>query len=99
MPTEKYFSQSPAFPPDIPLVPLPRASLQRLQSGDEQEAHNLFEACQEWGFFLLNLADAEDGKRVLAHAEKMFDLTSKTFDLDQQTLDEYAYKPPTDLTG
>lgn len=99
MPTEQHFAQVPPFPSDIPLVPLPRISLQKLQDGNSKETSLLYEACREWGFFLLNLADAPAGKSVLDEAEKMFGLVSDTFALDQDTLDQYAYKPPTDLTG
>lgn len=59
----------------------------------------MFEACQEWGFFLLDLSDSNEGRVLLRDAEKMFDLNIDTFALDQSTLDSYAYNPPHDLTG
>ncbi|KAJ5611874.1 hypothetical protein N7528_008979 [Penicillium herquei] len=99
MPTAKYFSQVPPFPSDRHLVALPKVSLQKLHNTAAEESQLLFEACQNWGFFLLDLQDSEKGKELLGLAEKMFDLANKTFDLDQSVLDSYAYKPPHDLTG
>jgi isopenicillin N synthase-like dioxygenase len=99
MPTIKYFNQCPLFPSEVPTVPLPKVSLEELQNGSEKEGQLLFQACQEWGFFLLNLERTSQGSELLENAEKMFDLTNETYNLDQSVLDSYAYKPPHDLTG
>jgi hypothetical protein len=99
MPTSKYFAQVPPFPSDVHIVPLPKVSLQNLENQSVEESQLLFEACQNWGFFLLDLQQSEMGEELLGVAEKMFDLTTETFNLDQSVLDSYAYKPPHDLTG
>ncbi|KAJ5631796.1 oxidoreductase 2OG-Fe(II) oxygenase family [Penicillium longicatenatum] len=99
MPTIKYFNRCPPFPSEVPTVPLPKVSLEELQNGSEKEGQLLFQACQEWGFFLLNLERTSEGSELLENAEKMFDLTNETYNLDQSVLDSYAYKPPHDLTG
>ncbi|KAJ5722283.1 hypothetical protein N7488_000318 [Penicillium malachiteum] len=90
MPTAKYFAQVPPFPSDRHLVALPKVSLQKLHNTAAEESQLLFEACQNWGFFLLDLQDSQKGKELLGLAEKMFDLTNKTFYLDQSVLDSYA---------
>ncbi|CAI7646587.1 unnamed protein product [Penicillium glandicola] len=99
MPTTKYFAQVPPFPSEVQIVPLPKVSLQKLQNESVEESQLLLEACQNWGFFLLDLQQSEKGEELLEVAGKMFDLTKETFDLDQSVLDRYAYKPPHDLTG
>ncbi|KAK2608362.1 hypothetical protein QQS21_003047 [Conoideocrella luteorostrata] len=99
MPTAKYFDQVPAFPPDVPLASLPKVSFPALQKNSDAESKRLFDACREWGFFLLDLKDSNEGEIMLHDAGNMFDLTAETFALDQATLDSYAYKPPHDLTG
>ncbi|KAB8216225.1 hypothetical protein BDV33DRAFT_194589 [Aspergillus novoparasiticus] len=99
MPTTRYFDQCPPFPSDLHIVPLPKVSLKGLQNGSKQESQLLFQACQEWGFFLLDLRQSDKGNELLGDAEQVFDLTRETFDLDQSVLDNYAYKPPHDLTG
>lgn len=99
MPTTRYFDQCPPFPSNLHIVPLPKVSLEGLQNGSEHESQLLFQACQEWGFFSLDLRQSDKGNELLGDAEQMFDLTRETFDLDQSVLDNYAYKPPHDLTG
>lgn len=99
MPTTKYFDQYSPFPCDVPCVPLPKISFEGLQNQSEEESRLLFQACQEWGFFSLDLRSSKQGIELLDNAECMFDLTKETFNLDQSVLDSYAYKPPTDLTG
>jgi hypothetical protein len=99
MPTKKYFDQCPPFSSDVQVVPLPKLSFKELQKGSQKECRHLFEACRAWGFFLLDLQGSKDGTELLGDAEQMFDLTKETFNLDQSVLNNYAYKPPQDLTG
>ncbi|KAJ5935759.1 hypothetical protein N7466_005306 [Penicillium verhagenii] len=99
MPTAKYFDHCPPFPSGVHVVPLPKISFKGLQNGNEKEIQTLFQACQEWGFFMLDLQQSEKGKELLGDAEKMFELTQETYSLDQSVLDSHAYKPPYDLTG
>ncbi|PYH77452.1 putative oxidoreductase [Aspergillus uvarum CBS 121591] len=99
MPTSKYFAQVPPFPDDTPTVDLPTISLHRLKAHDPIESQNLFTASREWGFFLLDLREDDQGVRLMRQAEKMFDLDAELFALDQATLDQYAYDAPRDLTG
>lgn len=99
MPTPRYFVQAPAFPTGTPIASLPTISLEGLQSGNPTEGLKLFEACREWGFFLIDLRDSNEGTALLQDAERMFDLTTELFSLDQASLDRYAYDAPRDLTG
>lgn len=99
MPTPRYFAQAPPFPAETPVATLPTISLQALQNASSNEAKKLFEACREWGFFLLDLTGSNEGTALLHDAENMFDLTTELFALDQDTLDRYAYDAPRDLTG
>ncbi|RAH80124.1 oxidoreductase [Aspergillus japonicus CBS 114.51] len=99
MPTRKYFAQAPSFPDDTPTVALPTISLHSLKAHDPTESQNLFTASREWGFFVLDLRDDDQGARLLHQAERMFDLDAELFALDQATLDQYAYDAPRDLTG
>jgi isopenicillin N synthase-like dioxygenase len=99
MPIVKYFDQIPPFSSEVQTVPLPKVSLKELQNGSGKEKQLLFQACQEWGFFSLDLQGSTKGDELLQTAEQMFELTKETFDLGQSVLDNYAYKPPTSLTG
>lgn len=99
MPTSKYFGQCPPFPSDMPVACLSRVSLKQLQDQCPDEAKKLFDACQDWGFFLLDLTHSTDGETLLHDAESMYELTAETFALEQDILDKYAYNPSRDLTG
>jgi hypothetical protein len=99
MPSTKYFDRCPEFPSDIPVADIPTISFQNLKDADEGESYKLFDACQDHGFFLLDLAGSSDGDNLLKDAEAMFDIGSETLSLDSETLNKYAYNPPKDLTG
>jgi hypothetical protein len=100
MPTPKYFSKIPEFPSDVKVIDIPTISFENLKKGIEQDSDNLFEASREYGFFLLDLRNSEEGERLLKDAEKMFDLTAATFDLGPEVLEQkYAYNPPKSLLG
>lgn len=99
MPTSKYFDQCPPFPANTPVARLATISLSKLKLGDAGESQKLYNECREWGFFLLNLRDVEEGEALLQDAEQMFHLTEETFALDQSTLDKFAFNPPKDLIG
>lgn len=100
MPTSKFFSRYPEFPSDVPVANIPTISFQRLQEVDnEHESESLFRACQEHGFFLLDLRESENGERLLEDAEMMLDLGATTLNLRKELLERYAYNPPRDLFG
>lgn len=99
MPTEEYFARYPPFPSDVPVAPLECLSFKKLLARDAHDCARLFQACQDTGFFLLNLRGTEEGEIMLKHAETAFTLTEQIHKLDQDELKRYAFKPPADLFG
>lgn len=99
MPTSRYFDQCPPFPKDVPVLEIPQISFQQLQYGNHETILSMFEACREYGFFLLDLNHSAEGATLLQDAENMFELTTETFAAGSETLEKYAYDPPRDLTG
>lgn len=99
MPTAKYFSRYPAFPKDLPVMDLPRISLARLATDDDAESAQLFRACKETGFFLLDLRGTGEGEIMLKDAEATFDLSEKVFDTDQAELMKHAFTIPGGVFG
>lgn len=99
MPTSKYFAQCPPFPSDIPVANIPILSFQKLRDNDSAEAEKLYEACQEHGFFLLDVIGSNEGERLLHNAETMFALTEEVLNLEKATLDQFAYDAPRSLLG
>ncbi|KAF2120377.1 oxidoreductase [Lophiotrema nucula] len=99
MATARSFARYPDFPSSVPIATIPVVSLQKLQSGDEDESKRLFQASREYGFFSLSLSGSAKGEELLLDVEKMFDLTESTMNLGSDILDLYAYKPPHSLFG
>ncbi|KAL9106452.1 MAG: hypothetical protein Q9227_008540 [Pyrenula ochraceoflavens] len=99
MPTSNYFSECPAFPSDVPIADIPILSFKKLQNHNDDESRKLYEACCAHGFFLLDLRASNEGEQLLKDAEKMFDLTAETLNLDKEELEKYAYNAPKNLLG
>jgi hypothetical protein len=100
MPTSKYFSKIPEFPSGVKVIDIPTVSFENLKRGSEQDSEDLFEASREYGFFLLDLRNSEEGESLLKGAETIFDLAAATFALGPEVLEaEYAYNPPKSLLG
>ncbi|KAB8209323.1 oxidoreductase [Aspergillus parasiticus] len=94
MPTSKLFEQCPPFPSELPVVALKKISLSALERNCPAEAQRLLSACQERGFFLLDLEGSDQGPVMLQYAEEMFDLTADLSEMDHITLNQYHHKPP-----
>jgi isopenicillin N synthase-like dioxygenase len=86
--------QYPEFPSDVSIADIPILSLTKLEKQNDQESKKLFEACTEHGFFLLDLANSEEGGKLLKNAQEMFDIGAETFALGPENLQQYAYKAP-----
>ncbi|KAE8380750.1 oxidoreductase [Aspergillus bertholletiae] len=94
MPTPKLFEQCPPFPSDLPVVALTKVSLSALERNCLAETQKLLSACQEWGFFLLDLKGSDQGAAMLQYAEEMFDLTADLSEMDHNILNRYHVKSP-----
>ena len=99
MPTVKYFNRYPPFPNNVPVADLPRVSLGKLIANDDAESEQLFRACRETGFFLVDLRHSCEGETMLKDAELAFDLNEKIYEIDQGELMKHAFKPPGSLFG
>ncbi|KAL6714194.1 hypothetical protein ACLMJK_008689 [Lecanora helva] len=93
------FNNIPPFPQDVPSIPLATLSLVKLITGDASESTQLFEACRETGFFLLDLRRCEQGEDLLCHAQEMFEMNKEIHELDSEELAKHAFNPPSDLFG
>jgi isopenicillin N synthase-like dioxygenase len=98
MPTTECFAALPAFPQNIATAKIPTIPLDLLQANDKGVSKQLFAACIDYGFFALQLS-GPDGERLLEDAEKMFEISSSTFKLDEEILGRFAYQPPRSLLG
>ncbi|KAF7920172.1 uncharacterized protein EAE97_011513 [Botrytis byssoidea] len=73
MSISKYFHQYLNFQP-IPTSP----------AFESEKLIQAFQACQESGFFLLELRNGNQGETLWGDAEKMFDITTLTLTLDHE---------------
>lgn len=99
MPTASHFNRYPPFPENVPVAHLPRVSLAKLVANDDAESAQLFRACRETGFFLVDLRGSGEGETMLKDAELAFDWSEKIYQIDQEELMRHAFKPPESLFG
>ncbi len=85
------FPNIPPFPTDVPTVPLLRISLSKLIAGDEAESTRLFSASKTLGFFYLDLRTDNNGERILAEVDELFQVGEQLFDLGREELAKYDY--------
>ncbi|PWY96615.1 Clavaminate synthase-like protein [Aspergillus sclerotioniger CBS 115572] len=84
----------PRFPSDIPTAPLLRLSLSKLQSHDITETHRLLQACEEIGFFYLDLQDTNIGNNLLTLSDELFSTTENLFSLSLDEKRKYVFTYP-----
>lgn len=85
------FSDLAPFPDNVQTAPLLRLSLEKLLANDKAETQRLFQACEEIGFFYLNLQDSQTGSSLLKDADKLFQVGENLFDLDLAEKQKYDF--------
>ncbi|KAF1357558.1 Clavaminate synthase-like protein [Lizonia empirigonia] len=90
-PTESSFADLPPFPDNVPTAPLLRISLAKLLDHDADEQQRCWDACQELGFFYLDLRGAE-GEALLDDADQLFCLMRAFFELPVREKVLYDFK-------
>jgi isopenicillin N synthase-like dioxygenase len=85
------FPGLPHFPSDIPTAPLLRLSLQKLLARDANEVERLIEACEDIGFFYLNLEGSEEGRSILNDADKLFETGENLLNLSLEEKLQYDF--------
>lgn len=85
------FESLPLFPDDIPTMPLDRLSLVKLLQHDSDEVQKFCRACEDIGFFYLDLRDQELGDSILSAADELFNISEQLFALDVQEKSKYDH--------
>lgn len=99
MASAKVFQAFPAFPDGIPTAPISTISLARLSSGDKAAARSLLAACQELGFFLLDLSEDKSGKELTELIDQLFSLGKEIMDLPVAVKEKYLHDAPRSFLG
>jgi isopenicillin N synthase-like dioxygenase len=80
---------TPPFPNDVPTAPLLRLSLHRLLRRDEAEVERFNRACEDLGFFYLDLEG--DGDSLLRDANELFDVAEAFCNLPLEEKEQYDF--------
>lgn len=99
MVSEKLFQSCPAFPDDVPVAQLSKISLAKLASKDESEVREMFQACQQFGFFLLDLNNDPMGEDMIAELEEVFHVIEATMHLSAEEKEEHRAELPKKVWG
>lgn len=99
MASQKLFEAIPAFPDDILTASMSTISLARLNSGDEAAARSLLAACQELGFFLLDLSEDALGKELIEDIDQLFLVGKDIMDLPADVKEHYRNDYPRSFLG
>ncbi|EXJ94129.1 hypothetical protein A1O1_02522 [Capronia coronata CBS 617.96] len=83
------FEGAPPFPDDVPTAPLLRLSLARLIDRDPDEVDRFGRACEDLGFFYLDLTGPGDS--LLADADQLFRVGAELFDLPLKEKKKYDF--------
>lgn len=99
MASEKLFVDIPPFPDNVPTMPMHTISLASLNSGHEDAAERLVAACQELGFFLLDLRGDQLGEKVTKEIDLLFDLGRDVMNLPEDIKQQCLHDSPRSFLG
>ncbi|KAK7701640.1 hypothetical protein SLS64_010088 [Diaporthe eres] len=99
MASQKLFQAIPAFPDDIHTASMSTISLEKLNSGDEAAARDLLAACQELGFFLLDLNGDTLGNELIDIIDQLFLASKDIMDLPLAEKEQYLHDAPRSFLG
>lgn len=83
------FKDLPSFPTDVPTAPLLRLSLAKLLAKDPTEVERCVRACEDVGFFYLDLRGAGDD--ILRDADELFGVNAELFELPLEEKKKYDF--------
>ncbi|KAL2796350.1 hypothetical protein BJX66DRAFT_324082 [Aspergillus keveii] len=83
------FAGLPSFPEDVATAPLLRLSLKKLAERDEVEIQRLNAACEDLGFFYLDLQEASLVPDILDDVDELFHLGFRLFELPLEEKQKY----------
>ena len=88
---EQGFPGLPPFPDDVPMAPLLRISLANLLSREENAVSRFVHACEDLGFFYLDLTGCALGDRLQNQADQLFDVGEELFKLPVEEKKKYDF--------
>jgi isopenicillin N synthase-like dioxygenase len=99
MASHALFQDIPPFPDDVAVMPMRMVSLAGLIKGEEEDAQCLISACQELGFFLLNLHGDALGEAMISEIDSIFSLAKDILNLPNEVKSQYLHDAPRSFLG
>lgn len=99
MASQRLFKDVPPFPEDVATMPMRTISLADLQSGAQNTAQEVLLACQDLGFFLLDLQGDELGDRMIGEVDELFSVGKEIMNLPDEEKQEYLHDIPRSFLG
>lgn len=100
MASSENFPGLPPFPDDVPTAPLFRLSLEKLLlQKDKGEIQRFCKACEDIGFFYLDLRESEQGNSILGDADKLFTVGESLFELSLEEKQKYDFSKQNSYFG
>ncbi|KAI1842670.1 hypothetical protein JX265_002725 [Neoarthrinium moseri] len=99
MASGRLFEDIPPFPAGLQTAPLYTIPLAGLRSGDEVTAKNTLKACQDLGFFLLDLRGDRLGDTVIEEVDQLFNVGKDLMNLPYDEKEKYLHDAPKSFLG
>jgi isopenicillin N synthase-like dioxygenase len=99
MASEKLFEAIPSFPDHVPVSPMYTVSLAQLHAQDASAARNMLHACQELGFFLLDLRHDPLGEDVIGEVDALFTAGKDIMNLPDEIKKQFQHDFPKSTLG
>lgn len=93
----QFFEMQAPFPDDVPTAPLLRISLAKLKARDPDELARFHSACEDLGFFYLNLEDSESS--IIQESQDLFDVGKDLFELPLDEKLKYNFQDQNSYFG
>ncbi|KAK2603884.1 hypothetical protein QQS21_003919 [Conoideocrella luteorostrata] len=99
MASQKQFDAVPPFPDNLQTVELSTIPLAGLISGDTKVAEQLFAACQDLGFFLLDLRGDHLGEEIINEIDQLLNLSMEALNLPEEVKKRFPVTPGKSILG
>lgn len=99
MASREFFEEVPPFPDDLPVASMSTISLASLTAGEDATAKSLIAACQQLGFFLLDLNGDTVGTEIIEDIDRLFSTTQDIMNLPEEVKERYLHDAPKSFLG
>ncbi|KAJ3479003.1 hypothetical protein NLG97_g8431 [Lecanicillium saksenae] len=99
MASAKLFKDVPLFPDNVPTVSMNTIALSGLRQNDVDTEKQTLTACEELGFFLLDLRGDSLGETMIECIDQLFVIGKGIFDLPESVKNQYLHDIPRSFLG